>query len=292
MRQSEPPVSYLVGTPKGRLTRLERSFLTQPWAEARESVQVKLLEQAGELYVLARSEGRVDKERAMRRRRLKKLWKRLKELRQQHLNRDELLLKLGAAKKEAGRAYGLVELRLPEANQPVTADTFAFRLRKEKLRQTRRREGCYLLRSNLTATDPAMLWQYYLQLTEIEQAFKELKGDLSLRPIYHQLDHRIEAHLFVAFIAYCLQVTLKFQARQLAPGLTPRAILEKLSPIQMVDVHLPTTDGRHLILPRYTQPNPDQQLLLQRLKLVLPQQPPPRIRSATPSVIDADITSL
>jgi transposase len=292
MRQSDPPVSYLVGTPKGRLTRLEGSFLTKPWAEARESVQVKLLEQEGELYVLARSEGRVDKERAMRRRRLKKLWKRLKELRQQHLNRDELLLKLGAAKKEAGRAYGLVELRLPEANQPVTADTFAFRLRKEKLRQTRRREGCYLLRSNLTATDPAMLWQYYLQLTEIEQAFKELKGDLSLRPIYHQLDHRIEAHIFVAFIAYCLQVTLKFQARQLAPGLTPRAILEKLSAIQMVDVHLPTTDGRHLILPRYTQPNPDQQLLLQRLKLVLPQQPPPRIRSATPEVIGAAITPL
>ena len=122
-----------------------------------------------------------------------------------------------------------------------------------------------------------MLWQYYLQLTEIEQVFKELKSDLSLRPIYHQLDHRIEAHIFVAFIAYCLQVTLKLQARQLAPGLTPRAILEKLSAIQMVDVHLPTTDGRHLILPRYTQPDPDQQLLLQRLKLTLPQQPRPRV---------------
>ena len=278
MRQSDPPVHYLVGTPKGRLTRLERSFLTKPWAEAREAVQVKLLEQDGELYVLARSEGRVDKERAMRRRRLKKLWKRLKELRQQHLSRDELLLKLGAAKKEAGRAYGLVELRLPEANQPVTPDTFALTLRKAKLRQTRRREGCYLLRSNLTATDPALLWQYYIQLIEIEQTFKELKSDLRLRPIYHQLDHRIEAHIFVAFIAYCLLVTLKSRTRPLAPGLTPRAVLEKLAAIQMVDVHLPTTDGRHLILPRYTQPDADQQLLLQQLKLTLPQQPPPQIR--------------
>ena len=278
MRQSDPPVHYLVGTPKGRLTRLERSFLTKPWAEARESVQVKLLEQGGELYVLARSEGRVDKERAMRRRRLKKLWKRLQELRKQTLSRDDLLLKLGAAKKEAGRAYGLVDLQLPKATQAVTPETFQFTLRKDKLRQTRGREGCYLLRSNLTGTDPALLWRYYIQLTEIEQAFKELKSDLSLRPIYHQLDHRIEAHIFVAFIAYCLQVTLKFQARQLAPGLTPRAVLEKLSAIQMVDVHLPTTDGRHLILPRYTQPNPDQQLLLRRLKLTLPQQPPPRIQ--------------
>lgn len=292
MRQSDPPIHYLVGTPKGRLTRLERSFLTQPWAEARESVWVKLLEQDGELYVLARSDGRADKERAMRRRRLKRLWKRLQELRQQDLTRDQLLLKLGAAKQEAGRAYGLVDLRLPAEGEPVTPDTFRFALHKAKLRQTRRREGCYLLRSNLTETDPATLWQYYIQLTEIEQVFKELKSDLSLRPIYHQLDHRIEAHIFVAFIAYCLQVTLKFQARRLAPGLTPRAILEKLSAIQMVDVRLPTTDGRHLVLPRYTQPNADQQLLLQRLKLTLPQQPPPRIRCTNPPITTASATSL
>lgn len=292
MRDSEPPVHYLVGTPKGRLTRLERSFLARPWNEARESVQVKLLEQEGELYILARSDGRVDKERSLRRRRLKRLWKRLKELRLQHLNRDDLLLKLGAAKKEAGRAYGLVDLRLPAEGESVSAENFGFSLRKDKLRQTRRREGCSLLRSNLTETDPAPLWQCYIQLTEIEQAFKELKSDLSLRPIYHQLDHRIEAHILVAFIAYCLQITLKFQARQLAPGLTPRAILEKFSAIQMVDVHLPTADGRHLILPRYTHPNSDQQLLLQHLKLTLPQQPPPRIRCSTLSAATALTASL
>lgn len=279
MRESEPPIHYLVGTPKGRLSRLEQSFLTRPWEQAREAVEVKLLEQAGELYVLARSDGRVDKERAMRRRHLKRLWKRLKELQRQTLTRDELLMKVGAAKKEAGRDYGLVTLQIPPEGQPVTAETFRFTLRKDKLRQARRREGCYLLRSNLTETDPALLWQHYIQLTEIEQAFKELKSDLSLRPIYHQLDHRIEAHIFVAFIAYCLQVTLKCQARSLAPGLTPRAILEKLSAIQMVDVHLPTTDGRQFVLPRYTQPDTDQQLLLQQLKLTLPQQPPPRIRA-------------
>lgn len=233
MRESDPPVHYLVGTPKGRLTQLEKTFLKHSWEDVRESVQVKLVERDDELYVLARSEGRAGKERAMRRRRLKRLWRRLQELQQQTLTRDELLLKLGAAKKEAGRAYGLVEIALPDAGQPVTPETFHFSLRKKKLHQTRRREGCYLLRSNLTASDPAVLWRHYIQLTEIEQAFKELKGDLGIRPIYHQLDHRIEAHIFVAFIAYCLQVTLKFRARRLAPGLTPRAIFEKLSAIQM-----------------------------------------------------------
>jgi hypothetical protein len=277
MRNSKQPVSYLVGTPKGRLSKLEASFLQKGWEQVRSEVKVKLLAEDGEVYILARSDGRVDKERAMRRRRLKKLWRRLHELQKQNITRDTLLLKIGAAKKEAGRAYSLVKINLPEANEPVNPETFSFQLRKMKLREVRRREGCYLLRSNLTASDPAMLWRHYIQLTEIEQAFKELKGDLSIRPIYHQTDERIEAHIFVAFMAYCLQVTLKHQARQLAPGLTPRSILEKFSTMQMVDVHLPTTDGRYLILPRYTQPDRDLSILLAQLQLVLPKQPPPKI---------------
>ncbi len=281
MRSAETPVRYLVGTPKGRLSKLEKAFLTKPWEQVRQSVQVKLLEQDDELYVLALSAGRRNKERAMRRRRLKKLWRRLHELQGQKLTRDELLLKLGAAKKEAGRAYSLVAIVLPDLDQEVSAQTFTFTLRKDKLRSVRRREGRYLLRSNLSGEDPAALWRYYIQLTEIEQAFKELKGDLAIRPIYHQIDERIEAHIFVAFIAYCLQVTLKYRLKALAPGLTPRAALEKLAPMQMVDVQVPTTDGRVLILPRYTQPEPDQQLLLSQLKLTLPDQPPPRIQSQT-----------
>ena len=143
----------------------------------------------------------------------------------------------------------------------------------------RRREGRYLLRSNLCDEEPATLWKYYIQLTEVEQAFKELKGDLSIRPIFHQRDDRIEAHIFVAFLAYCLQVTLKQRLRALAPGLTPRAALEKFAALQMVDVHLPTTDGRTLILSGYTEPENDQQLLLNQLRLTLPEQPPPRITS-------------
>jgi transposase len=277
MRQVDPPIHYLVGTPKGRLTKLEKDFLNKPWQQVRDLVAVKLLEKDNELYVMARSSGRVSKERAMRRRRLKRLWHRLKELQGQKITRDSLLLKLGAAKKDAGRYYGLVKINLPKPGEPVSPETFTFRLRKNKLRTARRREGCYLLRSNLTNQNPAKLWQYYIQLTEIEQAFKELKHDLSVRPIYHQADKRIDAHIFVAFMAYCLLVTLKYKAKQTAPGLTPRAILEKLSTMQMVDVHLPTTDRRYLILPRYTQPDKDQRLLLAQLKLTLPEQPPPRI---------------
>ncbi len=157
----------------------------------------------------------------------------------------------------ARRAYGLVNLRLPDKDQAVTPETFSFTLNRKKLRIARRLEGSYLLRSNLTGNNPALLWQTYIQLTEVEQAFKELKGDLSIRPIYHQTDARIEAHILVAFMAYCLQVTLKHRLRALAPGLTPRSVLEKMAALQMIDVHLPTTDGRRLILSRYTPtPNP------------------------------------
>jgi len=278
MRAAQTPVHYLVGTPRGRLSQLEQEFLAKPWAEVRDAVQVKLVEQDGELYILARSGTRRDKEQAMRRRRLRKLINRLRELRQQKLTRDQLLIKLGAAKTEAGPAvYRILDISLPDKDQAVTPETFSFKLNWQHLRAARRREGSYLLRSNLTAADPAKLWAFYLQLVEVEQAFKELKSDLAIRPIYHQSDQRIEAHIFVAFIAYCLQVTLKQRSRSLAPGLTPRAVLDKMAAIQMVDVHLPTTDGRQVVLSRYTEPEPDQMLLLQRLRMSLPDQPPPRI---------------
>jgi transposase len=278
MRAAETPSYYLVGTPRGRLNQMEQSFVSLPWTAARGSVQVKLAEQDGELYVLARSGARRDKEQAIRRRRLKKLVKRLHELRQQKLTRDQLLIKLGAAKKEAGAAvYRIIDIQLPETDQPVTPETFGFRLNWPRLRQARRREGSYLLRTNLTASDAAQLWTLYLQLIEVEQAFKELKGDLAIRPIYHQTDARIEAHIFVAFIAYCLQITLKQRLRSLAPGLTPRSVLDKMAAMQMLDVHLPTTDGRTIVLSRYTEPEADQAILLQLLKISLPAQPPPRI---------------
>ena len=277
MRAGDAPVRYLVGTPKGRLTRLEQAFLAQPWQAVRPAVTVKLLAEEGELYILVRSAQRQLKERGMRRRRLKTLWQRLGELQQQANTRDQLLLKLGAAKQAAGRAWALVDIGVPAPGEAVTPETFTVRLRRDRLHQARRREGRYLLRSNLTDEDPATLWHYYMQLTEIEQAFKDLKHDLAIRPVFHQREARIEAHLFVSFIAYCLHVTLKNLARPHAPGLTPRAILETFATLQMVDVHLLTTDGRHLVLPRHTRPNAEHALLLHQLNLQLPTQPAPRL---------------
>jgi len=218
----------------------------------------------------------------MRRRRLKRLIKRIKELQAQKLDRDELLLKLGAAKKEAGRAYALIAVELPPKEQAAQTGSFRFSLNRAKLRQVRRREGHYLLRSNLERESPAKLWEFYIQLTEVEQAFKELKSDLAVRPIWHQKDKRIEAHIFVAFLAYCLQVSMKARLKALAPGLTPRTLLEKLAGLQMVDIYLPTTDGRQLLLRRYTEPDADQRLLLAQLKLQLPKQPPPQIAVSSP----------
>lgn len=286
MRANDPPVSYLVGTPKGRLSALEKPLLSCPWKTARKSVQVKLLAQDGETYVLAKSEDRISKERAMRQRRLRKYLKTLRDLseRKKPLNRDKLHQALGAAKKEAGRdaRYVRIEVRLDGKGKEQKA-TLTYGLDREKLRVARRREGRYLLRTNLSQSDPAKLWEHYVQLTEIEQAFKELKGDLALRPIYHQLENRVEAHIFISFLAYCLQVTLKARLKPCAAGLTPRSVLEKFGAVQMIDVHLPTTDGREIVLTRYTQPEKDLQLLLHQLKVTLPEQPPPRITAANPS---------
>jgi len=269
--------SYLVGTPKGRLNKLEQSFLSEPWARVREGVQVKRLATEEDVYVLAQSEARIGKERGMRIKRLRRYLARLKALQGQSLTRDQLLMKLGAARHDAGRAAALVQISIPK--QASSTASLEFRLDRTKLRQVRRREGRYLLRTNLTAGEPSQLWTFYIQLTEVEQAFKELKHDLSIRPIYHQLESRIEAHIFVAFLAYCLQVTLKAQLKQRAGGTTPRAVIEKFKTLQMVDVQLPTTDGRELTLSRYTQPEAEHRMLLEQLQLELPRQSPPKITS-------------
>ena len=275
MRASDPPVQYLVGTPKGRLSRLEKQLLAKPWQEARPGVSVKLLAEDGELYVFAESADRVSKERAMRRRQLKWLWKRLRELAAMQVPREEMLMKLGAARARAPTAWRLVDIAMDKAGAG-----FSYTLNRQKLRQIRRREGRYLLRTNLTENDPALLWQYYTQLVAVEQTFKNLKGDLAIRPIFHQHEHRLEAHIFIAFLAYCLQITLQRRLHALAPGLTARSALEKFAAVQLIDVHLPTTDGRELLMTRYTQPEPELQLLIQQLKLSLPPQPPPRIATS------------
>ena len=280
MRTGGREVFYLAGTPRGKIQQYEKRWPKLPWQKVRESVEVKLFAEDDELYVLAKSAGRHAKERPIRRRKLVRLLKTLPKLRRSAPARDQLLLRIGAAKKEAGRACGFVPLRLPREGEGVTRPTFSFHLDKEKLQKAELRDGHYLLHSNLLGEKPEVLWELYILLTQIEAAFKTLKSERGLRPIYHQVEKRVDAHIFVAFLAYALSVTLRQRLAPCAPGLTPRAVLEKLATIQMLDVCLPTTDGRWLIMPRYTQPEPEQMLLLHQLHLALPSQPPPRIKPA------------
>lgn len=286
MREPERQTFYLVGTPKGRINQHEKKWLELPWQKVRDSVEVKLYQHEGELYVLAKSSGRQAKEIAIRRKRLVRLLRKLRAMRRSLPQRDQLLLRIGAAKKDAGRAFGFVTIHLPEKDEPVTRATFRFRTDKAKLKAAEQRDGHYLLRSNLTGEDPAVLWNRYVQLTQIESVFRSLKSELGIRPIYHQLEHRADAHVFIAFLAYCLQVTLKNRLLIHAPGLTPLSVLEKLSSIQMVEVWIPMLDGRWLVLPRHTQPEPDVQALLEQIRITLPPQPPPRIKSSQlPAVV-------
>jgi len=284
MRHSEQEIFYLVGTPRSKVRQYEKRWLDLPWQKVRESVEVKLFAEADELYVVAKSEGRRLKETAMRRRKLARLLHKLRAMRRSGPRRDQLLLRIGAARKEAGGAFRFLQLQLPREGEAVTRTSFQFRVDRAKLKAAELQDGHYLLRSNLVGEDPAVLWERYVQLSHIEAAFKAMKSELGVRPLYHQLGHRVEAHIFVAFLAYCLLVTLKNRLQALAPGLTPRAVLEKLATIQMLDVWLPTTDGRWLVMPRFTQPEPEQAILLHKLKLALPQQPPPRIKARVPEI--------
>jgi transposase len=280
MQQADPKIQYLVGTPKGRLTRLEAELVKLPWQQARPAVRVKLLPKDQELYFFVESQDRLKKERAMRLSKLRALIKRLRQLQQckKPLTRDQLLLAVGQAKEQAGRAFKLLDIHWPQEGEEVNASTFTFRLALGRYRQWHRREGRYLLRTNLTETDPKLLWEYYLQMVAVEGAFKNLKDDLQIRPIFHQKEERVEAHIFVAFLSYCLQVTLQGKLRAVAGGLTPRSLLEKFATMQMMDVFFPTEEtGKELLFRRYTQPEKDHQVLLAQLGWELPGQPPPRI---------------
>jgi hypothetical protein len=284
MRASHPPVHYLVGTPRARVRQTRSQWEALPWQKIKDTVEVKLFREGEELYVVAKSGGRQAKEIAMRRKKLAHLLWTLRGLRRER-SRDRLLLRLGAAKAKAGRAASLVELSVPAAvstakkkkDQQVEPGSFTFRLKKEALKEAELYDGHYLLRSNLSDKEPEWLWKLYMLLVEIEAVFKSFKNDLGLRPIYHSVEARVEAHIFVCFLAYCLQVTLRQRSSALAAGLTPRAVLETLAGVQMLDLELPTSDGRWLVMSRYTQPDKAVELLLARLKLQLPEQPPPRL---------------
>jgi transposase len=280
-------VAYLVGTPKALLSKLEKDLIAKPWEIVHEEMSVKLMERDDELYVQARSEQRRKKENAMRRRKLKKLVHGLNRLKHRPPKRDQLLERVAVLRKEAGRIASFIAIRKPAADEPVNRATFRCTFDRAAWKLALDRDGCYILRGSIPWDDfPAdmekrapVLWQWYMQLVHVEEAFKTLKSDLDLRPIHHQIQTRVEAHILVAFLGYCLNVTLRMKLSPAAPGLTPRAALQSLSSIQMMEVHLPTTDGRLLIMPRHTEPEAEQRMILQTLKLAPPPQSPPRIRA-------------
>jgi transposase len=284
MREDE--VAYLVGTPKALLNKLEKDLLDKPWEQVHEGMKVKLLEQDNELYVEACGGNRQKKENAMRRRKLKKLVNGLNRLKRRKVKRDYLLERLAVLRKDAGRIASFVQIRKPAPGEPVNRATFTAKLDKAAWKKALDRDGCYVLRARVPWEQwPAgmerkapVLWEWYMQLVRVEESFKTLKSDLNLRPIHHQIEKRVEAHILVAFLGYCLTMTLRMKLSTAAPGLTPRAALQSLSAIQMLEVHVPTSDGRILVMPRYTEPEAQQKLILEKLRLSLPPQPPPRIR--------------
>ena len=161
----------------------------------------------------------------------------------------------------------------------MTSQNFSWKFNLEKIRKARKDEGSYLLRTNMIDEDPAALWKQYMLQGEIEQSFKEVKNDLGLRPVFHQTDDRIEAHIFVSYVAYCLQATLKNLTSDIASGLSPKEIIAKMKQLYMVDVKKPTSDGREIVMKRYVEPKPETALLLREMDLQLPTQPPPKIGS-------------
>jgi transposase len=280
-------VGYVVGTPRSLLDRMTPGLADRPWEEVHEGMQVKLEARDGELYVLAQSEDRRRKENAMRRRRLKGLVHGLNRLKRTCRDRDRLIGRVAVLRSEAGRAARFVTIRLPRVDEPVTRETFVCTVDRTAWREALGRDGSYILRASIPWEDwpkgldrqAPTLWAWYMQLVQVEEAFRTLKSDLGLRPIFHRAEPRVEAHILVAFLGYCLSATLRAKLRRSAPGLTAREALAGLGAIQMVDVELPTTDGRVLVLPRHTEPEAEQEMLLEKLGLSLPAQPPPRIRT-------------
>ena len=286
---------YLVGSPRGHVKVLGRKLEAQEWEDVQDGIKVKIAEEGDEKFILTRSEARTFKETAMRIRKIRAVmktlfaiderigrskWRKIEPSKRQ-LTRDELIGRLEVAKSKAGRAFKFIEIVRPKEGEKVTTETFRWKLDWDAIRKARNEdEGTYLLRTNLTDCDPKTLWKKYMIQGEIEQAFKELKNDLGLRPIHHQLETRIEAHIFTAFMALCLQATLKAIAHEHAPGLTPRQIIDKMKTVKMIDVKMPTTDGRIVTLPRYVEPKEDVALILSKLGFTLPKQPPPKISAS------------
>jgi len=267
--------SYLVGTPRAQLKAYERRLLEGDWQSVSGEVEVQLIAQDNETYVLARSRARAQKERAMRCRVLHGLMRDLIRLRRllRHgrlKDPDKVLLHLGRLKERYQQAWRYVKISIEDLR-------LRWRWDREALRLAASRDGAYLLRTNLEGSDPAQLWSQYIQLTEVEAVFRALKSDLAIRPIWHFTPKRVEAHVMVAFLGYCLWVCLKHKLKASSPSLTPWQLLDQFARIQMVEVWFKLRAGGCICLERITQPEAAQAALIDQLDWPLPQQPPPKI---------------
>lgn len=273
--------TYVVGTPRAQLKKFEADLLAQDWQKVRGQVEVKLRRGTNaDMYVIARSVKRRAKEQAIRRLRMRKLYDSLKQMaasvKNGHLRHYEVLMKrLGRLEERYVQVFGFVEINHGRKEEDVAY--LSVKLKRAVLKQAYRRDGIYLLRTNLSEEDPAKLWEQYIQLTEVETAFRTLKSEVQLRPIYHWVEPRVEAHVMLAFIAYAMWICLKWILKPVATGLTPRQMIELFRNIQLVEVWFDTADGRRICLPRITIPNPEHQVVLEQIKWKLPEQPPPRI---------------
>jgi len=266
---------YVVGTPRHRLEAYEKELLKSTWQQINESVQVQLIAQAQETYVLARSVDRAKKEEAMRWREIRGLMRDLVKLRRsirkgRLVNPDKVWMRLGRFSERWPRAWHYVSTEWEEGE-------LRWRWDRQALRLAQHQDGAYLLRTNLSDRSPEALWRMYVQLTEVEAVFRALKSELAIRPIWHWVGPRVEAHVMVAFLGYCLWVCLKRKLKAAAPGLSPWQVLDQFKRIVQVEVWFKLKVGGAICLPRITQPEPAQAMLLHQMNWSLPGQPPPRV---------------
>ena len=273
--------TYVVGTPRSRLKEFEGGLQRQDWKHVRGQVDVVLRPgDDGDTYVIARSVKRRAKENAIRRRRMRKLYDSLNSLaisvEQGYVRHyDVLVNRLGRLEERYAQVFGFVEISRTRDNEDIKQ--FAFRLNRHALKKAYRQDGTYLLRTNLIENDPSRLWEQYIQLTEVESAFRALKSEIKLRPINHRIEPRVEAHVMVAFMGYAMWVCLKWKLKGMAGSLSPRQAIELFRSLKLVEVWFDTIDGRRICLPRITMPEPEHQIVLEQFKWNLPEQPPPRI---------------
>jgi transposase len=267
---------YLVGTPRSKLKQFEAELLAGGGEQVRDDVEVKRVAMPGgeETYVLCRTTARREKEKAIRSRFSARMEKALHQLAQRVAagkikDRGKIERRLGRIEARYPSVADLYQMQLVETDSVLRLD---WQMRPERCTWQETREGAYLLRTNLQAESAAELWTKYMQLTEAEAAFRTLKSALSIRPLFHQLEPRVKAHILVAFLGYALWVTLKHLLQRKQSPLTPARVLALLATVQSADIVLPTTDGREIRLRRVTSPSPEQNAVLELLGITLPQR--------------------